>query len=534
MTHGELHRLWTTLKGHRARVIIGEVPESPGQPSESEVRSALGPILAAEQFAKSPRLQRFLSYVVEKALAGQAHEIKEYNVGVEVYGRDPSFDPRTDTIVRVEARRLRQQLAAYYASEGKDERVRVEIPRGGYAPRFVVRESVPAPQVPRRIFAFRSLLLIAAFSVAVAGSLAAWWGLGLRSRRVPSAWRHVGGALEILDQRGRLCWSVPLAPAPADVTGSGPDKVLIADLDEDGRVEVLVNVMPTDPVRSGGLLKCYEHNGKLRWTRRFGRAVTFGDRHFEATYRGERLCKVQDAGRRPGLLVVANHTIWYPSWAALLDPGGGSVVEEYWHPGALRRCLLQDLDGDGVQEVLLGGINNPGLGLGHAALAVLKIPFSAARGRQPADSLKLPPITGGGELDYLLFPLPAVSKVMGVLPQMGRLALHGDRRLLISTPLPEGGAVIYLLDFNLRVIEYRPSDDFVALHERYYRQGLLERPSVQSELENLGRVLRFAAAPDANSPEVAALWGPGRANAVSTAGRQAENHGSGRGTGQPD
>src|SRR3974377_1399410 len=74
------------------------------------IRGQLERILNSKAFARSPRISRFLSFVVEQTLAGQENKLKEYLLGVEVFGRLDSFDPRIDSIVRVEARRLRFKL----------------------------------------------------------------------------------------------------------------------------------------------------------------------------------------------------------------------------------------------------------------------------------------------------------------------------------------------------------------------------------------------------------------------------------------
>ena len=86
-----------------------------------EVRRQLDKLLASDWFAQSGRMCRFLRFAVERTLAGTADEIKEYLVGVEVFDRGVSYDPRVDPIVRVEARRLRAKLDAYYASVGTND-----------------------------------------------------------------------------------------------------------------------------------------------------------------------------------------------------------------------------------------------------------------------------------------------------------------------------------------------------------------------------------------------------------------------------
>lgn len=105
-------------------------------PDQAEVHAALERIAGSGQFRASLRLTAFLRYVVERELAGRSAEIKSYTIAVEALGRDPSFEPDADPIVRVEAGRLRQALALYYGDAGRDEAVIIDLPRGSYVPRF--------------------------------------------------------------------------------------------------------------------------------------------------------------------------------------------------------------------------------------------------------------------------------------------------------------------------------------------------------------------------------------------------------------
>src|SRR2546425_7368633 len=104
--------------------------------SEHAIREHLSALLSSTAFAQVDRLKRFLRYVVEETVAGRSESLKEYSVGVEVFDREPSFDPRTDPIVRVQARRLRDRLSRYYEEEGRHEEMRIELPKGSYAPLF--------------------------------------------------------------------------------------------------------------------------------------------------------------------------------------------------------------------------------------------------------------------------------------------------------------------------------------------------------------------------------------------------------------
>jgi TolB-like protein len=112
--------------------------------SADEVRRQLDRLLASAVFANAGRMSRFLKFVVDKSLAGQAERLKEYVIGVEVFDRDASYDPRLDSIVRVEAARLRSKLAEYYAGEGRDDAVVLSLPKGGYAPIVTRADRRPA------------------------------------------------------------------------------------------------------------------------------------------------------------------------------------------------------------------------------------------------------------------------------------------------------------------------------------------------------------------------------------------------------
>ena len=113
----------------------------------ADIKAELDRILASKGFATAGRLSRLLRYVVEKTLAGEADQLKEYAVGVEVFDRDDKYDPRLDSIVRVEAGRLRSRLDEYYNGEGAASPIRISLPRGGYVAQFEPREATPAPAV---------------------------------------------------------------------------------------------------------------------------------------------------------------------------------------------------------------------------------------------------------------------------------------------------------------------------------------------------------------------------------------------------
>jgi hypothetical protein len=115
-------------------------------PSPADVRAELEQIVTGATFAQSDRLVSFLRFIVNETLAGRADHIKESVVGVEIFGRQPGYDPKGDPIVRVQARQLRQKLRDHYDLPGRDGRVRIDLPKGGYVPQFRHEQPVE-PQV---------------------------------------------------------------------------------------------------------------------------------------------------------------------------------------------------------------------------------------------------------------------------------------------------------------------------------------------------------------------------------------------------
>ncbi len=115
-----------------------------------ELDRELGRILASQTFAKSRRLQDLLRYTVERIKTGQTDTIKEYLLAVEVFDRKPSFDPRFDSIVRVQASRLREKLEKYYATEGRDDDILITVPKGAYVPTVQRRRRRPSSAYQRR------------------------------------------------------------------------------------------------------------------------------------------------------------------------------------------------------------------------------------------------------------------------------------------------------------------------------------------------------------------------------------------------
>src|SRR6202162_2154682 len=120
----------------RSMLYFSPMLEVKVAPSTEGARAELEAVLASTLFVRSPRISRLLQYLCNKYLEGANEEVKEYQIGVEVLGRPPSFDPAEDAAARVEAHRLRKRLKEYYETEGRDHSLRIELPLGHYAVAF--------------------------------------------------------------------------------------------------------------------------------------------------------------------------------------------------------------------------------------------------------------------------------------------------------------------------------------------------------------------------------------------------------------
>jgi hypothetical protein len=113
-------------------------------PQREQYLAQIDRLLASHVLHGSESLCKLLRYLAEYSLDHPGSPLKEYQIATEVFGRSPNFDPQSDSTIRVQAGRLRLKLAEYYASEGADEPIQVEIPKGSYVVSFHRRETRPA------------------------------------------------------------------------------------------------------------------------------------------------------------------------------------------------------------------------------------------------------------------------------------------------------------------------------------------------------------------------------------------------------
>jgi hypothetical protein len=137
----------------------------------ASIRAQVDRILQSKSLRLSEGQRRLLSYLADKSLAGEADDLKEYVIGVDAFSKPPSYDPRQESVVRMQVARLRQKLADYYRTEGVNDSVLVDLPKGGFKVTFEARPvsiDPPPTEAPARRWRVRETALAASLVLAIA------------------------------------------------------------------------------------------------------------------------------------------------------------------------------------------------------------------------------------------------------------------------------------------------------------------------------------------------------------------------------
>ena len=309
----------------------------------------------------------------------------------------------------------------------------------------------------------------------------------LQSSGAPADFRIEVSTLIIVDGQGREVWRYQFPARLAQAAYGNRDFIKrchFADLNGDGNIETLFVHVPLDYASEGQRLICFSESGEIKWEFVPGRTVrdTTG-REYVPPYFISNVHVIPIPQSSFRILVSSNHYLHNPNQIAMLD-ADGELISEYWHSGHLLSVSHADLNNDGVEEILLAGVNN---GYRQATLLIFDSRNVSGVSSQPGRQiLGLAP---GTEKAVILFPRTCLARDA---PYNRVMELHVTRERRIMLAVAEGiselrnpGVMIYELDFNLKVLNARPDSALQEAHVALERQGHLDHSWTEEENERL-------------------------------------------------
>jgi len=347
--------------------------ESPEAIELAEQRAELKTVLESKGFVRAPTLANLLSYLCEKLFAGESNQIKEYSIAVEAFRRGDSFDQDSDSIVRVEANRLRRRLAEYYQGEGARNPLQITIPVGQYVPRFERNtvlepqaaeppaEPPPATTAPDAPLPHRSLAFawhVGWIAGVVCLSLVLWYAWHLSHRQRPAQPEGEQAPL------GGLAFEPPLGPPGGEevriLAGSGrsfvdhADKMWSADEGFTGGTEVKSSIEHIARTLNPAFYRT-SRQGEFRYDIPLKKGVYELHLHFAETVYGPESSGTGGEGSRI-MNVRANGVPLLSDFDVVADAGASSTADVKVftgiEPAADGKLHLEFSAGNGQQAIL--------------------------------------------------------------------------------------------------------------------------------------------------------------------------------------
>ena len=312
-----------------------------------------------------------------------------------------------------------------------------------------------------------------------------------------------GDLVKALDATNSVVWQWLFKDMAGD-SSREPERrtdCIVQDVDADGRPEVLFLYRGKDRYKNDARLICLTPGEKRsRWEHPLGRRLEKDGRVFSDAYIGRLVRPVEIHGVLH-LIVVTRHSPSYPAEIALLDARSGVLVDRYSHPGHLETITLGDLDRDGSDELLVGGINNPGPGPGRPVLILLDLPFTGehVRARRSEDFFDNP---GPQELLYVTLPRSDADEVTG-LPAEVREVGVSDEGIVTAVVTSPNGSLTYTLDLSdlryPRITSATAHTSFQLRHDALTDAGRLDHYLPTQLPQRYFELLAFDSAPDGNA-----------------------------------
>jgi hypothetical protein len=317
----------------------------------------------------------------------------------------------------------------------------------------------------------------------------------------------------VYNRHGEELWrkhigsGIDLETLPSYVAEQQSQGFPVVDIDGDGRNEIFaVFGWANWRVQGNPLLRtmiCFKADGSERWRYELHRNISIGNIPFSDDYRFYQMVVNDfDKDGKYEVIAFATHIPWFPNVIVKLDAQNGSLLGEYWHNGMPGWIDHKDIDGDGVEELFMGGQNNR---LQQASLAVLDP--REIRGQAPSPpEFTVDGISPGRERYYILFPASDLKPAwVDITNEVTGVTWKSDSTLEIvvsekirsphsdveSSQPHEGGTLYFYFDRSMRCVRVRASDAFSATRAKYERLGTVKGHIDHAYLERLRQGVRY-------------------------------------------
>lgn len=382
-------------------------------------------------------------------------------------------------------------IAGAAVSAGAEIEAGAGVMKGAGAGKTAIQLSnwrgTPAPHVHYGLAATRSRVVVWGFLGFVAIAVLAAVGVAKFRRRPPAKYRLEPDALVIMDAGGRELWRKPLQKM---WMGLQPYRspVAFADVNGDSRTEV---IFAQKMVEAGGIgypLVCYSEGGAEIWRFIPGKQVRTGEETFVPPFDVDSFVVGRfGAERGERIVVISNHSLYYPAQIAMLS-GDGRLLREYWHWGQLHWPLVVDINNDGKDEVVLTGVRNATNEVTVIALDPRTMHGAPVEENPHYQLLGFEP---GNELRRITIPRSCIGKALGELPHPARVELT-DKEIVVEIeetlqPPPDTATLYFHFNRDLSIRAAGCGTDFESLHEKMYGRGELDHRFSDSEIQDLRR-----------------------------------------------
>ena len=244
-----------------------------------------------------------------------------------------------------------------------------------------------------------------------------------------------------------------------------PPQMIIKDINQDGKTEVLFSIQTRNEVGEGELI-CFNHKGTILWKFAAGREMKFGSKIYSADYRiiGFEVNELNHDGRLEIIVSSAQRPQW-PCQLVVLS-SKGEKLGEYWNSGYFSDFVFVDLKGDGEKEIVAGGVNNE---YGKACLAIFDPRLIKGSSPQLNPEYASKELGPGSEMYYLLLPRTDVDLADGYpVEGINEIDILKDKRISAEASLSK---VFYEFDYNLVLQELPRSSHGFEIWHRKAREG---------------------------------------------------------------